>query len=520
VFKTKRNEVTCIEKLPGEELSYVVGTDSEDLIFLNFGDFGKDEESKLRVYCRERGRFVREFYGRVDQIGFDEKNKALFLLSNRRQVEVLKFRSSKEVVKKFKRRKKRAEQNGKEFEFNKEEFMKDIGNWVDALHNRRLKGKVDSFLLAEKIKDHKNLVYFFKSNNSFVLEQYSFDNQVQFESKKDFLKLSHQNVIRAVDLSSDDSMVLSCSIESVKIWSTTPTPSSPESFQRIKNYSLSGVMSCKFLPKDRYILLGHKNGALSLLDLQSSEIIQTIEDAHTDTIWSIDVHSNPSGAAGIRILTGSADSTAKFWELRLKDSKLALELSSEFRAGEAVQWVKYSPNGEFYFLALLDNSIMMNYADTGKLKFFFYGHKMPVLSIDVSSDDALLVSGSADKYLRIWGTDFGDCHKHIFAHKGPVTQVKFIRDTHYILSCGRDGMVRYWDGDSKEMIMEIEASGGDLWALGVSSIGDFFVVAGKDKILRTYSQTKDLVYIQLESRDREEKVNFNFPLKIFPLNFP
>lgn len=52
------------------------------------------------------------------------------------------------------------------------------------------------------------------------------------------------------------------------------------------------------------------------------------------------------------------------------------------------------------------------------LKFFLslYGHKLPVLCMDISSDGDLLVSGSADKNLKIWGLDFGDCHKSIFAH--------------------------------------------------------------------------------------------------------
>lgn len=54
----------------------------------------------------------------------------------------------------------------------------------------------------------------------------------------------------------------------------------------------------------------------------------------------------------------------------------------------------------------------------GSLKFFLslYGHKLPVLCMDISSDGDLLVSGSADKNLKIWGLDFGDCHKSIFAH--------------------------------------------------------------------------------------------------------
>jgi len=72
-------------------------------------------------------------------------------------------------------------------------------------------------------------------------------------------------------------------------------------------------------------------------------------------------------------------------------------------------------------MALLDNSIRSKFCDSNKLHMNFYGHKMPVLSIDISSDDILMASASADKYIRIWGMDFGDCHRALLAHKGAVT---------------------------------------------------------------------------------------------------
>ena len=65
------------------------------------------------------------------------------------------------------------------------------------------------------------------------------------------------------------------------------------------------------------------------------------------------------------------------------------------------------------------------------LKFFLslYGHKLPVLCMDISSDSTLLVSGSADKNIKVWGLDFGDCHKSLFAHGDTVMQVGIeIRD--------------------------------------------------------------------------------------------
>lgn len=70
-----------------------------------------------------------------------------------------------------------------------------------------------------------------------------------------------------------------------------------------------------------------------------------------------------------------------------------------------------------------------------------------MLSIDISTDNALLISGSADKNVKIWGLDFGDCHKSLIAHDDSVMQVQFVPDTHYFFTAGKDWKVKYWDGD-------------------------------------------------------------------------
>lgn len=69
------------------------------------------------------------------------------------------------------------------------------------------------------------------------------------------------------------------------------------------------------------------------------------------------------------------------------------------------------------------------------------------MSFDISSDSSLIVTASADKNIKIWGLDFGDCHKSIFAHDDSVMQVKFVPGTHYFFSASKDRVIKYWDAD-------------------------------------------------------------------------
>lgn len=79
--------------------------------------------------------------------------------------------------------------------------------------------------------------------------------------------------------------------------------------------------------------------------------------------------------------------------------------------------------------------------------------QLPVLSMDISDDSKLIVTCSADKNVKIWGLDFGDCHKSIFAHEESVMQVLFERKSHYFWTVGKDKMLKYWDGDKVRRLL-------------------------------------------------------------------
>lgn len=153
---------------------------------------------------------------------------------------------------------------------------------------------------------------------------------------------------------------------------------------------------------------------------------------------------------------------------------------------EDIHCVKFSPNGQYYIVSLLDFSMRIFFSDSDKPFLSLYGHKLPVLSFDITNDDYLLISGSADKNIKIWGMDFGNCHKSIFGHQDSITQIRCVKDTHYFFSASKDCSIKYWDGDTYQLISVFENIGYEIWGFSLSQIGDFFVVGSNDKFLRVY----------------------------------
>jgi U3 small nucleolar RNA-associated protein 12 len=164
-----------------------------------------------------------------------------------------------------------------------------------------------------------------------------------------------------------------------------------------------------FLPGDRHIVVGSKEGKLHLVDLASGDITQS-HDAHEGAIWSLDVRPDGKG-----LMTGSADKEVKFWELELSDGRLGLAHTRTLKMSDDVLAVRYSrtkdPERLLVAVALLDSTVKVFYENSLRFFLSLYGHKLPVMAMDISDDNELIATASADKTVKIWGLDFGDCHR-------------------------------------------------------------------------------------------------------------
>lgn len=260
------------------------------------------------------------------------------------------------------------------------------------------------------------------------------------------------------------------------------TPS-PSAFVHASEVDKSGVegLCCAFLPGDQHVVVGDKMGRLRLFDLGSGlelaplaqnlglggvksvaiegeismdmsggggDAEENTQMEHGGAVWSISLRPD-----GLGLVTGSADKTCKFWDFDLVASveggaadQLALVHTRTLRMSDEVLSVKYSHTKSedklLLAVALLDCTVKIFYADSLKFMLSLYGHKLPVLDMSISDDDALIVTASADKNVRIWGLDFGDCHKSMFAHADSVTAVRFLPRTHLFVTGGKDGLLK------------------------------------------------------------------------------
>jgi U3 small nucleolar RNA-associated protein 12 len=483
-----------------------------------------DDDAESR-YLHDRGLIQRQSKDKALEVSFHPRLDYFAVHGSAKAVEIWRIRSEDEVRKSLvRKRKRRREKQASESRAadadaaGSDEKVDDISNAETAdffvsYVTVRTGGKVRSIDWMRG-KDSKHIQFLVATTNN-QLEVYKADTKDKSKKTKsdelpDYMRpLSvelpgHRADVRSLALSSDDRMLASASNGSLKIWNVRTRSC-------IRTFECGYALCCSFLPGDKIVVVGTKSGELELFDVASAAMLDTVK-GHEGAIWALQVH--PDGRS---LVSGSADKSAKFWNFEIVQEevpgtkrttpRLKLAHTRTLKVSDDILSVRFSPDARLLAVALLDNTVKVFFIDSLKLFLNLYGHKLPVLNMDISFDSKLIVTCSADKNIRLWGLDFGDCHKAFFGHQDSILQVAFVPHNqdgngHHFFSSSKDRMIKYWDGDKFEQIQRLDGHHDEVWALAVSRTENFLVSASHDKSIRIWDQTDEQIFLE-EEKDKE-----------------
>ncbi|KAL8948815.1 MAG: hypothetical protein Q9222_005032 [Ikaeria aurantiellina] len=484
-----------------------------------------NDEAEKR-YLKERGALHRQGKDRTTEVKFHPRGRYLVAHGSEKAIEVWRIRSESEVQKTLTRKRKRRREKAlaaqsetsKDVSLDGDDAIEtiaaaDITDVVVPYVIVRTSGRVRSVDWGKGTTS--KMLRLLSANTNNELELYSIasrqpDKKTKSEEPPDYSRSfavdmpGHRTDVRSVALSSDDRMLASSSNGSLKIWNV-------KTQNCIRTIECGYALCSSFLPGNKIVVVGNRNGELEVFDIASSTPIETVK-AHDGPIWTLDVH--PDGKS---MATGSADKSAKFFNFEVvkepitgtdeTSPRFKLVHTRTLKVSDDILSLRFSPDSRLVALSLLDNTVKVFFDDSLKLFLNLYGHKLPVLNMDISYDSKLIVTCSADKNVRIWGLDFGDCHKAFFAHQDSIMQVAFVPHNqdgngHHFFSASKDRMIKYWDGDKFEQIQKLEGHHGEIWAMTISRSGEFLVTASHDKSIRIWQQTDEQIFLE-EEREKE-----------------
>ncbi|OWK05056.1 WDR3 [Cervus elaphus hippelaphus] len=449
------------------------------------GTLEMDEAPEDRILtCRKAGSIMREGRDRVVNLAVDRTGRILACHGTDSVLEVFCILSKEEIQKKMDKKMKKAKKKAKLNSCNEEEEDLEVNvkmtlqDEIQRVANIKTSAKIKSFDLIHTPQGELKAVFLLQNN---LVELYSLNASMPGPQPVRTNRITiggHRSDVRTLSFSSDNIAILSAAADSIKIWNRS-------TLQCIRTMTCEYALCSFFVPGDRQVVIGTKTGKLQLYDLASGNLLETIE-AHNGALWSLSLSPDQRG-----FVTGGADKSVKFWDFELvKDEnstqkRLSVKQTRTLQLDEEVLCVSYSPNQKLLAVSLLDCTVKVFYVDTLK-------------------DGALIATGSADRNVKIWGLDFGDCHKSLFAHDDSVMYLRFVPKSHLFFTAGKDHKIKQWDADKFEHIQTLEGHHQEIWCLAVSPSGDYVVSSSHDKSLRLWERTREPLILEEEKEMQRE----------------
>ncbi len=229
------------------------------------------------------------------------------------------------------------------------------------------------------------------------------------------------------------------------------------------------IMRAAFSPDGQRIASGSADGTAKIWDLASGATELTLI-GHLGTVNS--AVFDPDGA---RIVTASDDGTVRIWDAGSGEELLVLE-----GHGDRVDYATFDGDGGRVVSAGADGVAIVWDATSGEQVAVMAGHSDSVAAANFDPSGERIVTAGTDGSARVWDAGSGQELLVLEGENELMTWAVFDDAGERIATASLDGFVRVWDASSGELLMSTQGAGEPLVSANFSSDGEQLVSASWD----------------------------------------
>jgi WD40 repeat protein len=263
--------------------------------------------------------------------------------------------------------------------------------------------------------------------------------------------------------------------------------------QRLKNADVAGAQGIilEVLTNSAFARM-HTPAAISVFqDIRAADMQMAVLSRHTGS-----VESAAYSPDGTRIVTASADKTARIW-----DARTGVQLFVLSGHADRVQSAAYSPDNTRIVTAAADKTARIWDARSGAALAVLKGHGDAVNCAAFSPDGAQVVTASEDMTARIWDADSGKELRVLSGHRNHVNTAAYSPDGAKILTASDDKTAEIWDARSGAKLAVLSGHGDVVYTAGYSPDGSRIVTASADKTARIWDARSGTQLMVLSGHD-------------------
>lgn len=207
------------------------------------------------------------------------------------------------------------------------------------------------------------------------------------------------------------------------------------------------------------------DGSVSLWNVAGKKLIARWSGATANTN-AVPATAVASSADGRQLVTGVENGGITLWNLALPQT-----VAFEGTVGAPVSEIVVSPSRKLAAVAGVANGkhvVFVRNLENGQLLHTLTGHSAAVTAIAFSADNARLVTGSADRTVRIWNPANAQQPEQIRLEgsTGSITAVAFVSSGSQVLSGTADNKLRLWNVADAAVLKDFEGHTGSIVSAG------------------------------------------------------
>lgn len=255
----------------------------------------------------------------------------------------------------------------------------------------------------------------------------------------------------------------------LKLWNSTNR-------NLVRTIPLDGGTATALAIRGDEALTGHADGMISSWDLASARKRGSYQ-RNEAAVWAIVFTGD-----GTRFATATHD-----WKIALWDGNSANTPIHVLEGHDnAVQSLAYSTQGSLLVSGGADKTVRLwSLASLDQLR-SYRGASDFISAVAISPDGKQVAAASLDGSIRVWSTSSSRLKRRYTGHKGAVTSIAFSPDGSRLVSGGADGTVRLWDTDRRRAVRAFAGHLGKVETVAFAPDGTHAASGGDDGTIRLW----------------------------------